>query len=86
MLVSRVEETIEYRGVRRELHVNRWADGTLGPQGITRSSASASTAPRRCGRYALADALLEKRVWMEPGANTTYVRLSDGAGRGSAWR
>jgi hypothetical protein len=24
--------------------------------------------------YAVADALVEKRVWMEPGANTTYVR------------
>ena len=24
--------------------------------------------------YAIADALLEKRIWMEPGANTTYVR------------
>ena len=24
--------------------------------------------------YACADTLIEKRVWMEPGANTTYVR------------
>ena len=33
--------------------------------------------------YACADALVEKRVWMEPGANTTYVRyrlLRAGAG------
>ena len=27
-----------------------------------------------CGTYACADALLEKRVWMEHGTNTTYVR------------
>ena len=24
--------------------------------------------------YTLQDALLEKRIWMEPGANTTYIR------------
>ena len=73
VLVSRVEETIEYRGVRRELHVNRWADGTLGPQGhheIERFHLDGTTP---VWSYALADALLEKRIWMEPGANTTYV-------------
>jgi hypothetical protein len=26
--------------------------------------------------YALADALLEKRVWMQPGENTTYVKYT----------
>ena len=32
--------------------------------------------------YACADALIEKRVWMEPGANTTYVRYRAAARRG----
>jgi predicted glycogen debranching enzyme len=73
VLVSRTEETTEYRGVRRHLHVNRWADGTVGPHGyheIERFQLDGTT-PR--WSYALADALLEKRIWMEPGANTTYV-------------
>jgi hypothetical protein len=26
--------------------------------------------------YAVGDALVEKRIWMEPGANTTYVRYT----------
>ena len=64
------------------LFANRWADGTRRAHGYRTSSASASTAPPRCGPTRCADALLEKRVWMEPGANTTYVRYRVAAGRG----
>ena len=73
VLVSQAEETIEYRGVRRDLHVNRWADGSVGPDGHHEIERFRLDGTTPVWTYALADALLEKRVWMEPGANTTYV-------------
>jgi predicted glycogen debranching enzyme len=82
VLVSRVEETARYRGDRTDLYVNRWADGTVGPHGhraIERFHLDGTTP---VWTFALGDALLEKRVWMEPEANTTYVayRLARGGG------
>jgi len=73
VLVSRAEETAEYRGVRRDLHVDRWADGAVGPAGHREIERFRLDGTTPVWTYALADALLEKRVWMEPGANTTYV-------------
>lgn len=82
VLVSRVEETAEYRGVRRDLHVNRWADGTVAPAGHREIERFRLDGTTPVWTYALADALLEKRIWMERGANTTYVayRLVRAAG------
>src|SRR5947207_3798197 len=33
LLVAKLDETLAYQGRSRELFVNRWADGTLGPAG-----------------------------------------------------
>ena len=51
------------------------------PGASTPSSASTWTCPPRCGPTPLADALLEKRVWMEPGATrpTCAYRLARAA-------
>ena len=59
-----------------ELYANRWADGTLGPHGdrlIERFRLDGTTP---VWTFACADAQIEKRIWMEPGANTTYVRYA----------
>src|SRR4029453_12252125 len=73
VLVSRAEETAEYRGGRPALPTHRWADGTVAPQGHREIERFYLDGTSPVWRYALADAVLEKRVWMEPGANTTYV-------------
>ena len=74
VLVSRAEETTEYRGVRRDLHVNRWADGTVGP---TRASPDRALPPGRhhpgVERTRWPTRSSRSAIWMEPGANTTYV-------------
>jgi len=83
VLVTGLEERVGYDGQVYELSTARWADGTVAPQGyrlIERFHLD-GTAP--VWHYACADTLIEKRVWMEPGANTTYVRyrlLRPGAG------
>lgn len=50
-----------------------WCDGRVEPQGhhTIVSFALEGTVP--CWRFAIGDALLEKRVWMQPGAHTTTV-------------
>jgi len=73
MLVAGLEERVEY-GRAYALGSNRWADGTIAPDGhrlIERFHLDGTTP---VWHYACADALIEKRIWMEPGANTTYVR------------
>ena len=74
VMVTGLEEDVAYDGRSYALATDRWADGTIAPAGhrlIERFHLD-GTAP--VWHYACADALIEKRVWMEPGANTTYVR------------
>ena len=48
-------------------------DGSLTSLGHRQIEAFALEGTVPCWRYAVADTLLEKRVWMAQGANTTYV-------------
>jgi predicted glycogen debranching enzyme len=74
LLVAKVDERIEYGGLTRPLSVNRWSDGTVDPAGHVELEAFRLDGTTPVWTYACADALLEKRIFMEPGANTTYVR------------
>lgn len=82
MYVASLDPTASYAGRTYELYTNRYADGTTVPAGfnfVERFTLEGTT-PLWC--YALADALLEKRIWMEPGANRTLVSFT--LARGSA--
>ena len=74
LLVARVDERVEYDGLARALATNRWAGGVVDPPGYRDLERFALDGTTPVWTYAVADALVEKRVWMEPGANTTYVR------------
>ncbi len=74
LLVAKLDETIEYDGLRRPLFANRWADGTVDPHGYREIERFHLEGTTPVWTYACADMLLEKRIWMEPGANTTYVQ------------
>lgn len=79
LLVVKLDETVEYGGIYPEsgryypLFTNHWADDTIEPNGYDHMDRFylEGTTPVWC--YSFANALLEKRIWMEPGANTTYV-------------
>ncbi len=73
LLVSKVEEEVAYGGTTFRLTTNRWEGGRVDPHGhrLLQSFALEGTVPR--WRYGCADALLEKRIWMQPGATTTCV-------------
>ncbi len=74
LLLTKLDETAIYDNHTYPLHANRWADGIVSPQGfrhIERFSLE-GTIPR--WEYAIADALLSKRIWMQQGENTTYIQ------------
>ncbi len=73
VMCVKLDETIEYTGTRFELATNRWASGTIAPEGTRNIQSFELEGSVPTWRYALGDALLDKRVWMEHGANTTWV-------------
>jgi len=84
LLAAKLDETIAYDGLATALGANRWADGTVAPQGFRALESFALEGTMPVWTYAVGDALLEKRVWMEQGANTTYVRYRLLRGRAPA--
>jgi predicted glycogen debranching enzyme len=73
LLVAKLEENVEYDGRKYALSANRWTGGTLDPLGFREIERFCLEGTTPVWTFALADAKLEKRIWMQPGANTTYV-------------
>ena len=80
LLLTKLDETVEYDGIYPEsgrfypLFTNRWEDGTVEGNGHVYLDRFHLEGTTPVWTFALANALLEKRVWMQPGANTTYVQ------------
>jgi predicted glycogen debranching enzyme len=74
LLVAKFDEVAHYRGAAYELAANRWREGYIAPRGFELIERFYLDGTTPVWRYALADALLEKRVWMAQGANVTFVR------------
>jgi predicted glycogen debranching enzyme len=73
LLVANLDETARYGSEEFELFTNRWADGTVSPEGYRNIERFHLEGTTPVWTFALADALLEKRIFMPSGANTTYV-------------
>jgi glycogen debranching enzyme len=82
VLVGGLVEWATYDGHRYPLSANEYADGTIDPQGYRHLQSFDLEGMLPIWTFALADALLERRIWMEYGSNTTYVlyRLLRGSG------
>jgi predicted glycogen debranching enzyme len=74
VVVSGLDERVGYGDQTYALSTNRWADGTIAPEGYRMIERFHLDGTTPVWHYACADALIERRLWMEPGANTTYVR------------
>ncbi|MEM9511640.1 MAG: amylo-alpha-1,6-glucosidase [Cyanobacteria bacterium P01_E01_bin.48] len=74
LLVTKLDEAVQYNSDRYDLATNRWTTGAIIPRGyqFVESFQLEGTTP--VWTFAFGDALLEKRIWMQPRANTTYVR------------
>src|SRR6266436_4020479 len=74
LLAAQVHDTLAYAGRDWALGCARWASGVADPAGYRLIERFRLDGTTPVWTYACADALVEKRVWMEPGGNTTYVR------------
>ncbi|HEX9370502.1 MAG TPA: glycogen debranching enzyme N-terminal domain-containing protein, partial [Roseiflexaceae bacterium] len=74
VLVGGAVEWASYDGRRYPLSAHEYAGGTVDPHGYRHVQSFALEGALPVWTFALADALLERRVWMAYGANTTYVR------------
>ena len=74
VLVSKLDETASYGDHSYPLFANQWESGVVAPDGFDHLERFHMEGTTPVWTYACADALLEKRVWMQLGANTTFVR------------
>jgi predicted glycogen debranching enzyme len=81
-LVAAVDEIVRYNGAEFALATHRWASGAVEPKGFLNIESFRLEGTTSVWRYALADALLKKRVYMEQGANTTYLQYTVVRARG----
>jgi predicted glycogen debranching enzyme len=83
-LVAFLDETVRYGGAEFALATHRWVSGAVEPKGFRYIEEFHLDGTSPVWTYALADARLEKRVWMHAGANITYVQYTLLHGAGSA--
>ncbi len=84
VLLARLEESIVVDGVRHPLCTNRWATGHTEDAGLA-ALQRFSLAPFPTWTFMVDDVVVEKRLFMRHGENSTVVRyrVRRGAGRGS---
>src|ERR1700688_3149862 len=75
-LVAKLDETVRYDVADYALGTNRWASGAIEPQGYVYIENFRLDGTTPVWQFAIGDALLEKRVWMCDGDNTTYVQYT----------
>ncbi len=73
LLLAKLDEWAEMAGAVYPLACNEFQDGAIDPHGYRHLESFHLEGTRPVWRFALADAILEKRVWMAHGHNTTYV-------------
>jgi predicted glycogen debranching enzyme len=73
LLVAKLDETARYASSEFAMSTNRWADGSVAPEGYRNIERFHLEGTTPVWTFALADALLEKRIFMQSGANITYV-------------
>jgi predicted glycogen debranching enzyme len=73
LLLTKLDETVQYLDRTFPLFTNRWQDGNVEPQGYLNIEKFHLEGTIPVWTFACGDALLEKRIWMPVGANRTYI-------------
>ncbi len=80
LMLTKLDETVEYGGQYYPLYVDRWFGDDEDEPGLTEPFGHYNLERFRLEgttptwTYAFSDAVLEKRIWMELGENTTYIQ------------
>ncbi|MFN8456318.1 MAG: amylo-alpha-1,6-glucosidase [Anaerolineae bacterium] len=82
LLATKLDETALYGGESYPLYANHWASGRVDCESCQYLERFHLDGTTPVWSFACADALLEKRIWMQPGANTTYSRYTLQRGKG----
>ncbi len=75
VLVAKFDVTALYNGKTHALSSNEYADGTIDPHGYRLIEQFALEGTIPTWTYAIGDAQLVQRIWMEHGTNATYVQF-----------
>jgi 4-alpha-glucanotransferase len=80
LVLAKADATVIDGDRQTPLFTNRWAGGSVDPQGYTSIESFHLDGRMPVWRFAVGDAIVEQRIWMEYGADTTYVayRLAPG--------
>jgi predicted glycogen debranching enzyme len=81
-LVAWMDESVRHGGAEFALATHRWASGAVEPKGFQHIEEFRLEGTIPVWTYVLGDSRLEKRVWMQQGANTTYVQYKTLQGSG----
>jgi predicted glycogen debranching enzyme len=73
LVFAKADATLVIGDTRIALSTNRWGDGSIAPDGYRHIESFRLEGRMPVWRYAIGDLQIEQRVWMEQGANTTYV-------------
>jgi glycogen debranching enzyme len=76
LMLTKLDEVVSYGDRAYPLSANRWSSGAIDPQGYLQLERFYLEGTIPVWTYALGSARLEKRIWMEPGQNRTYIRYS----------
>jgi glycogen debranching enzyme len=76
LLLTKLDEVATYDDVQYPLFANHWSDDLVDPLGFHYLERFRLEGTTPLWTFACGDASLEKRVWMQPGANTTYIRYN----------
>jgi glycogen debranching enzyme len=74
VLVGGLVERVAIGDSTVALHAHEYADGTIEGRGFELAESFVLDGSVPAWTFAVEDALIERRIWMEHGANTTYVR------------
>ncbi len=74
LLATKFDEAITYHGAEYHIFSNSWSADSIWTKGYNYLDQFRLEGTTPVWTYLLGDALIEKRIWMEQGANTTYVK------------
>ena len=76
LMLTKLNETVVYNNLDYDLYCDRFEDGTIFPHGYRHIERFFLDGTTPIFQYKLGDAILEKRIWMQPQENTTYIRYT----------
>jgi predicted glycogen debranching enzyme len=76
LLLTKLDETVHYDNIPYALYTNHWQNNVIDPPGYLNIEHFALEGTIPTWQFAIADALLQKQIWMPQGQNTTYVQYT----------